>query len=216
VLKRTEMRRYMMALLWHQDVPQGPDCVGGPLWLNCDGQPADVLDHETHQLFEDAEASYELPHEGAVVVFGFDRVTYQIEPTRVGDANIALWIDIIAHDSSGRKRQDMLDTIEERVLYRLLSYQAFTDATTGQPLQSVMRWLVGNQAQIESRDDSAFGGNYTIRRLTLTVTARECIAKTDCDDLPLCIDFTLLPTLPMISQGSPSMYTRARAIFFTP
>jgi hypothetical protein len=195
MLKRAELRRYLLALLWHDTVPQGPGCETGFLWTNCDGERPDVFDHETHQLFEDAEASYDLRPESIAVVFGFDRVNYVLEPTKVDRTELTLWIEIVCHDASGRKRQDILDQVEERILYRLFSYQSFIDASTGDTLRSFMLWTRGNEVRADTRDDSAFGGDYTIRRMTLNLITRDCIEKQGCDDVPLCFDFTDLTPL---------------------
>ena len=154
MLKRAELRRYLLALLWHDTVPQGPDC-------------------ET----------------------GFDRVGYVLEPTKIDRTELTLWIEIVCHDASGRKRQDILDQVEERILYRLFSYASFTDASTGETLQSFMLWARGNELRIETRDESAFGGDYTIRRMTINLLTRDCIQKQGCDDVPLCFDFSDLTPL---------------------
>jgi len=194
MLKRAALRRYLLALLWHDTVPQGPNCETGFLWDNCDGERPSIFDHETHQLFEDAEAGFNLRPSDIAVVFGFDRVAYVLEPTRIDRTELTLWIEIVCHDASGRLRQDILDQVEERILYRMLSYQTFTDASTNEDLTSFMRWLRGNELRIETKDDSGFAGDYTIRRLTLNLVTRDCIEKQGCDDVPLCFDFeSLIP-----------------------
>lgn len=169
---------------------QTADCETGLLWQNCDSERPDIFDHETHQIFEDAEATYELGPECIAIVFGFDGVSYGLAGARLDYTEISLWIDIVCHDNSGAKRQDILDTVEERILYRLLSFQTFTDATTGEPLPSFLRWVDKNEIKIESRDDDMeFAGSYTIRRMRMQLTVRDCIQKPDCGDVPLCFDF---------------------------
>lgn len=195
MLKRQQLRRYLLALLWHDTVPQTADCETGFLWDNCDGERPDVFDHETHQLFEDAEASYNLRPDCVAVVFGFERVNYVLQPTKIERTEFSLWIEIICHAASGRKRQDILDEVEERILYRLFSYASFVDASTGDTMQSFMHWINRNELRIETRDESAFGGDYTIRRMKFNLEAKDCIEKAACDDIPLCFDFTDLTAL---------------------
>lgn len=189
------MRRYLLALLWHDNVPQSALCEVGPLWTNCDGERADVFDHETHQIFENADDAYNLRPKCVAVLFNFESVNRVLSPTRVERTEIRLVIDIVCHDASGRLRQEILDQVEERILYRLLSYQEFTDAGTGEVLKSFMRWSDGNELRIDSRDNSAFEGNYTIRQLSIGLTTRDCVARPPCNDVALCFDFSDLTVL---------------------
>lgn len=195
MLKRQLLRRYLLALLWRDDVAQSADCELGPLWLNCDGQPAEIFDHETHQLFIDSDGTSGLSPKGAAIIFGFQSVVYSVEPTRLGAVTFNFWIDIVAHDVNGQKRQDILDVIEERILYRLVTHQSFIDASTSETLQSFMGWLTGNQLQITTIDDSDFAGDYTIRRMSVTFASNECIKKQNCSDTPICFDFSDLTRL---------------------
>ena len=195
MLRRTQIRRYLLALLWSEEVPQDADCGLGPLWVNCDDEPVEILDHSTHQIFEDAEAGYNLRQGDAAIIFGFDRVSYVLQSAAVDSGDYSLWIDIVVHEADGHKRQNILDTIEERILYRLISYSDFTDAQTGNLMRSFLRLMDGNRLQVESRDDSDSLGDYTIRRLGFNFAANECISKPPCGDMPLCFDFTNLAPL---------------------
>lgn len=182
-----------MALLYSDLVPQSKECDLGPLWLNCDETAADVLDHETRQIFEDAEQSYQLDSDEAAIVFYFQTVNYRGSPTKLEAADFTLIIDIIANANGAEKRQNILDTIEERLWFRLYSYADFTDATTGELLRSFMRHLDGNRLSATTNDDSNFQGRYSIRSIRLSVTMAECVEKTACGDVPLCFDFNLIP-----------------------
>jgi hypothetical protein len=195
MLKRQQLRRYLMALLWHDNVIQTADCESGPLWTNCDGERIDVLDHETHQIFEDGDEPYQLRSGNAIIVFSHESVNYELSATELEVSKFRVQIDIVANEASGRKRQDILDTIEERIYYRLLSYQTFTDASTGENLTSFMRWLDRNNIRIETRDDSAFKGNYTLRQMVLSFEAKDCIRRPGCDDVPICFDLEKLTLL---------------------
>jgi hypothetical protein len=195
MLRREYLRRYLLALLWHDDVPQDAECGTGFLWTNCDGERAGVHDHGTHQLYEDAEAGYNLRQGDVAIVFGFERVSYLVEATEIDRADFSLWIDVIAHDADGRRRQDLLDKVEERIFYRILSYSDFTDAQTGDTLRSFLRWMDGNRLQVESRDDSDSDGDYTVRRLSFQFSSKECVKKGTCGDVPLCFDFSQLAAL---------------------
>jgi hypothetical protein len=195
VLRRAQLRSYLTALLYHDTVVQSVDCELGFLWTNCNGDRADVFDHETHQIFENADAPYGLNAKDVVIIFGFESVDYFLTPTAVQDTELRFWVDVVANDASGKRRQDILDIVEERILYRLLSYQDFTDATTGETLTSFMRWVDRDGLRIETRDDSAFQGNFTQRRMRMTIRTKDCIQKTDCDDEVLCFDFKDLTRL---------------------
>lgn len=192
MLKRTLLRRYLLAILYSDEVFQSPDCEKGPLFVNCDGERPDVFDSYTHQVFEDAEGNYNLQPESIGVVFNIERLSYTLSPTEIESVNLVFRVDIIAHANNGKKRQDILDIVEERILYRLFSYQTIQDASTGENLRSFMYWIDNNTLTVESRDDSSFDGNYTIRELTFTMQTNECIKKTGCGDTPICFDFSKL------------------------
>ena len=192
MLKRNLLRRYLLALLYSDEVYQSADCEKGPLFINCDGERPDVFDSHTHQVFEDAEGNYNLQPESIGIVFNIERLSYALSPTKIESVDLVFKIEIIAHETNGKARQDILDTVEERILYRLFSYQAFQDASTGEELRSFMYWLNENKLEIESRDDTSFNGNYTIRELTFTLRTNECMKKTNCDDAPVCFDFSKL------------------------
>ena len=194
-LKRTKLRRYLKALFYSNQVPQDAVCGIGDLWTNCNGEPLDIFDSETHQIFENVEASYQIGLRDAAVIFTFESVKYQFIKTKVDSASISLYIDIVVNASSGEKRQDMLDLIEERLIYRLLSHTSFIDATTAETLTSFMNWADRNDVNLETRDESDFKGIYTLRRMKLDFVTSECIKRPGCDDVPICFDFEDLTRL---------------------
>lgn len=192
MLKRTQLRRYLLALLYSDEIYQSEDCEIGPLFVNCDGERPEVFDSYTHQVFEDAEGVYGLLPDSVGIVFNVTRLSYMLSPTEVERVNLTFRIDIIAHASSGMKRQDILDLVEERILYRLFSYQSIQDAQTGDMMRSFMYWADTNTINIDSVDESSFDGNYTIRELTFTMQTNECIKKPNCGDTLVCFDFSNL------------------------
>ena len=198
-LRRNQIRRYLLALLHHDGVPQSSDCNTDYLWTNCDGSPAPVLDHENHQIDSNVDGGIDKSPKNAVISYKFDRVRYEMIPTRAVKTTVDLQIDIIAFESSGEKRTDICDIIEERILYRLLSQQSFIDESTGanggQTLVSFVRFIDENGFNIESLDDQSFDGNYTIRELTMSFTFTEKIERPDCDMVPICFDFKTLTPL---------------------
>lgn len=177
-----------MALLSSELVPQDIECAVGPLWQNCDG-PIVPRDHETQQIFEDAEQSYQLQAGDAAVIFYFQQVSYRGTATKLEGTDIVLNIDIVANAAGAEKRQEIIDQIEERWWYRLYSYVTFKDANEEIYYQSFMRWLNNNQLQATTTDDSNFQGRYTIRTIRLSVTTSECVEKLGCADEPICFDF---------------------------
>jgi hypothetical protein len=195
MLRRAQLRKYLLALLWHDDVYQTADCEKGPLWVNCNGERIEVFDHETHQIFDNEDARYNLDAKDAVIIFHFESVRYNFTSTASDKTAFRLNIDIVVNDSSGRKRQDILDIIEERIFYRIISYQSFTNAQTGEAMPSFMNWLNRNELMIETRDDSGFLGDYTKRMMLITFEAQDCIRRPGCDDIPLCFDMDLLTKL---------------------
>lgn len=178
----------MMALLSSELVPQTIECETGPLHVNCDG-PIVPRDHETQQIFEDAEQSYQLQAGDAAVIFYFQQVSYRGTATKLEGTDIVLNIDIVANAAGSEKRQEIIDAIEEKFWYRLYSFVTFKDANEERYYQSFMRWLSGNQLSATTQDDSNFAGRYTIRTIRITVSTQECIEKLACDDVPICFDF---------------------------
>jgi hypothetical protein len=195
MLRRTALRRSLMALLYSDEVSQGACCEYGPLWTGCDNRPIDILDSETSQLFPEVDGTFELAQEDAIICFYFQRVDYELSQAKVENVELNLQIDIVANAASPARRQDILDTIEERILYRLLSAATFTDATLGIDLPVITRLLKRNGLSIRTLEDSNFRGKYTYRSLSMTLNSDECIKKGGCDDVPLCIDLTIIPDL---------------------
>lgn len=193
MLKREFVRRYLMALLKSQDVPQGPDCETGPLWDNCDGD-VKVFDSGTHQLFEDAEGSIGLAADCLGVVFRIGEVRYTASQTCIQETEIPVVIHLVVHARNGKARQNILDKVEERILYRLFSHADFTD-TAGTIHRSIMRMIDGNALQIGTIDESIFDGNFTLREITMTFTTKDCVQKDNCSDVVLCMDFDNLTRL---------------------
>lgn len=183
----------MMALLSSELVPQTKDCDVGPLHVNCDG-PLVPRDHETQQIFEDAEASYQLQSGDAAVIFYFQQVSYRGTATKIEGTDIVLIVDIVANAAGAEKRQEIIDAIEEKLWYRVYSYSNFQDANDPDVYYlSFMRWLNNNQFQATTQDDSNFQGRYTIRTIRLSVSTSECVEKPACGDEPICFDFELVP-----------------------
>lgn len=193
MLKRNALRRYLMALLYADNVPQDAECGVGPLWTNCNGERLLPMDHETRQIFEDAEKSYQLNPNDAAVIFYFQTVNYKVTASKIDGADFVLIIDLVVNAAGAEKRQDMLDTIEERLWYRLYSYATFIDATTDETLTSFMRWLSTGGMTISTTDDSNFSGRYTIRTIRMTVSTSECLERLDCGDVPLCFIWDDIP-----------------------
>lgn len=189
MLKRMRLRRYLKALLYHDNIPQSPSCEMGFLFTDCDGERAQVFDSPTHQLFENAEGTYDFKHDSIAIAFQVDSERLTLSPTRIESSTLSFTIDIIANASSGYDRQNMLDEVQERVLYRILSGQSFTDMSTGEELRSFMYWLGQNELGISIKDDTEYDGSLTVRQLTFTLSTNECIKKTGCSDEPLCFDF---------------------------
>ncbi len=194
-LKRTDLRRYLNALLQVETVVQSADCETGPLWQNCDDTSISVYDHASHQIFENTDPSYQLDNDCAAIIFSIDSVKYSFLKTRIDKNDIRFNIDIVANAESGKKRQDVLDQIEARILYRMFEQPTFVDTVTGEKLRSFMTWPDQNRVACEVKDESDFKGEYTLRRMMFSMTTNECIGKTDCGDIPLCFDFMNLTVL---------------------
>lgn len=179
----------MMALLSSELVPQNIECETGPLWQNCDG-PVLPRDHETQQIFEDAEHSYQLKSGDAAVIFYFQQVSYRGSASKLEGVDIVLIIDIVANAAGSEKRQEIIDEIEERFWYRVYSYTIFQDANEPDKYYvPFMRWMNNNQLQATTQDDSNFQGRYTIRTIRLSLSTNECVEKPPCDDEAICFDF---------------------------
>lgn len=160
--------------------------------MNCDG-PVVPRDHETQQIFEDAEASYQLQAGDVAVIFYFQQVSYRGSASALEGTDIVLIIDIVANAAGAEKRQEIIDVVEEKFWYRLYSYTTFKHATLEEYYPSFMRWLNNNQLQATTQDDSNFQGRYTIRTIRLSVTTSECIVKPPCGDVAVCFDFAPHP-----------------------
>lgn len=190
MLKRTRLRRYLKALLYHDNIPQSPSCEVGFLFVNCDGERPPVFDSPTHQLYENAEGSLDFKSDSVVITFQVEDENLVLSPTRIESSDLAFSIDIIANASGGYERQNMLDEVQEKILYRILSTQSFIDASTNDELRSFMLWLNQNELSVSIRDDTEFDGSTTVRRMSFTLSTNECIKKTGCTDEPLCFDFS--------------------------
>ncbi len=189
MLKRMQLRKYLHAMLWHKMI-QSPTCELGFLYQNCDGERPPVYDSPTEQIFENVEGSYPLKTNDMAIAFHVVSENFQLSKTEIESNKITFVIELIVNASSGAKRQNILDEVQERVLYRILSYQKFTDESTGDTLTSFLTWA--DNLTINVSDDTDYDGSYTVRQLIFNLTTDECIKRTDCDLEPICFDFSQL------------------------
>lgn len=203
MLKRTLIRRYWLALLCSKDAYQTPGCETGPLWTNCNNEPIDIYDSATHQIGEDNHAPYSVASECAAVSIRIDSDTGTLTPGRFQDNQITFDIDIYVNHSSGHERQNMLDDIQCRILYRLINTPKITDVNTDDVYQSPICMALRNEVRLNVRDDSEAFACYTIRTLTFTLDVRECILSGNCNDKPLCFDFD---NLTVLNKDAPDVF----------
>lgn len=189
MLKRHKLRRYLFALLYLDNIVQSPECDRGFLFTNCDGGRPDVFDSPTIEIMENASGEFLFKKDAITITFQIKGETYTLNPTRVGEVEIQFQIDIIANASSGEERQNMLDIVQERILYRLYSYQEFIDEETGEVLKSFMYGLRENTLRLNVTDETEYDGSNTVRQLSFSYTTNECIQRTACDDSAFCINF---------------------------
>lgn len=189
MLKRYKLRRYLFALLYLDNIVQSNDCDRGVLFTNCSGEKPDVFDSPTIEIMENASGEYLFKKDSIIITFQVKNETYTLNPTRVSEVSINFQIDIIANASSGEERQNMLDLVQERILYRIYSYQDFIDEETGETLKSFMRDLNENMLRLSVTDETEYDGSNTVRQLSFSYTTDECIQKTACEDSALCINF---------------------------
>lgn len=190
MLKRHKLRRYLFALLYLDGITQDRDCDKGVLFINCDGERPDVFDSPTIDLFENASGELPFKKDSITITFQIKSETYTLHPTRPSEVTLNFQIDIIANASSGEERQNMLDLVQERILYRLYSYQEFKDEETGEVLKSFMYGLNENILRLTVTDETEYDGSHTVRQLFFSYTTNECIQKTECDDTALCFQFS--------------------------
>ena len=195
MLKRTKLRKYLKAVLWHTDVDQSPDCIKGPLYINCDGEQLPITDHDTHQVEENESGESRLKNNSASINFVIDSINYTLSPSKVEEGDIRFTIHITACASDGRKRQEILDEIELKIFYRLFSHQSFTDQTTNETLDSFMGWISQNTLTVNVTDDSDFNGDNTIREMTFSFKFKECVKQLNCNLQPICFDFSKLESI---------------------
>lgn len=188
MLKRQKLRRYLLALLYLDEIVQSPDCERGFLFKNCDGNRPDVFDSPTIELMENASGEFPYKKDSITLAFQVKGESYELSPTRVSELEITFQIDIIANASSGEERQNMLDVVQERILYRLLSYQEFIDQETGETLKSFMYDLNENTLRLNVSDETEYDGPNTVRTLSFSYKTSECIQRPACDDVSLCFD----------------------------
>lgn len=189
MLKRQKLRRYLFALLYLSEIVQDANCETGDLFNNCDGAPPDVFDSPTIELMENASGEFLFKKNAITLAFHIKEETYSLLPTRIGDVDIQFQIDIIANASTCEERQNMLDVVQERILYRLYSYQEFVDEETGEKLTSFMHSLKENTLRLSVTDETEYDGSNTIRQLVFSYTTSECIQRPACNDERFCIKF---------------------------
>ncbi len=198
MLKRMQLRRYLHALLYHEMI-QSPLCEVGFLYQNCDGQPPPIYDSPTQQIFENVEGSYPLKTDDMAIAFHIVSENYQLSKTAIDSNKITFAIELIVNASSGAKRQNILDDVQERILYRILSYQKFTDKSTGEQLPSFLTWA--DNITINITDDTDYDGSYTVRQLIFNLTTNECIKRSNCDLESICFDFSQLDKIGRCKNG---------------
>ena len=196
MLARRRIRRYLLALLCSEEVIQSADCKVGKLWETCDDEIAPwIFDSDTHQINPNAEASQGLRGNCVNINIIVSNVEYDFCETGIDYSDVTFTIQIIVEDASGIKRQDILDAIEERIFYRIISAPRITDAQTGEVLKSFMTLNTKGEVGVKTFDDSNFTGDYTIREIECTLKADECIKIPNCDPKVICFCFDQLTKL---------------------
>ena len=185
----------MLAVLCSDEVYQSAACEVGALWKNCDDTDVEVYDSETGQIGDDNFAPYEVDPQCASVAIRVSDESGLINAGRFEQNSITFEIDLIVNESSGHKRQNTLDEIQMRVLYRILNTTKIKDANSESVYKSPLCMARRNEVRFTVRDDSESYSCTTVRTLTFTLDVEECINKGNCDDRLLCFDFDALTKL---------------------
>lgn len=189
MLIRNKIRRYLKAVLWHDDVPQTADCETGLLLDNCTEKHRGIFDSTNDQVVVDGDGQWRVGGTKNAIVFRVGNVTHDAISNGLCNSNISYEIHLFSCVTSASKRQDELDTIEERIWNRLYCYQEFQDATTGENIRPIFRLADGNKTSISISEETEFEGNYTVRSIIFTMDYQECIKRTNCHDKPLCFNW---------------------------
>ena len=196
MLNRRKIRRYMIALLSSDEIPQGPDCEKGPIWEGCEDLTAQITDSETGQLQENVEKSIDDSVSTCVFLdVNVEEVSYNLSSNEIDNSTIRFQVSIGAIASTGEERVEILDDIEEKILYRFFTAGVIIDAEEGTELPSPLRLAKQNTLTIKVTDDNSYGGDYTIREMLFTLASNECIKTPNCDVKALCFDFSKLTIL---------------------
>ena len=196
MLKRTHVGRYLMALLASETIPQNSKCEIGPIATSC-GKPVIIQDSSTDQQFANIEAEYDHTKKSTVgVSFNVPNVTYMLSGNRIDYSRLTFNVLVTVIDKTGVRRQNKLDDIEAKFLYRLLSLPTIRDKETGLDLKPFIKLSRGNSnVTIKTSDYSDYEGSYTIRDYEFTLDTNECIGEQNCELEVICFDFSKLTPL---------------------
>lgn len=207
MLRRTSLRRYLTAVLCSDAAPQTCDCEVGALWTNCDGVPAPVYDTPMEQLDEDApgECADDLKPDEVIVTFRVERETYELTAREACKLDLNFAIDIVVCAPFGGQREDILDTVQERIITRLFAMPTITD-TDGGIYKSPLHQARENKTTLTVIDDREYGGDRSIRTLSFSMATQPCLKSPCCPVKSLCFDFSALPSpkLPPAPPPEPS------------
>lgn len=195
MLLRTKIRRYLLALLYSQEIPHSPECEVGPLFLNCDGEPVDVLDSSDKYIFADADPT-QYKGDYAGIVIEIVSQTDMISPSKVESSTIDFAIHISVIGNSGYERQNALDLIQERIVYRLLGEHRIQDAETDQMMKPISHYADRNEITMKVTDEADHNGSYTVRTLDFSLKSRECLKQLECNNSEICFDFSSIVKAP--------------------
>ena len=187
MLARTRLRRFAIAAIEDQSLPWGPtcDCVG-PISLDCDGKPIEVMDSPAgfiiDQLTDEGEASIGLP---AIAI-------YADEPSATIERNdpcltsiLTLTVEIYASGDEDWAAEDAVDNLQERVLYRLFS-QDLPDFN-GSPQENIWNYSPSSMRSRTERQKD--GRRVWMRQIEITLQGCDKFTAPDCDPCPpLCVD----------------------------
>ena len=191
MLKRTILRRYLTALLRSETVPQSCECEIGPLWENC-GCAVPVYDSLSSGTTEDSSEG----REPVVINVLVQTETMSLSQLAACETRLNALIKVIICGGNGEKRNDDLDKITERILTRLYAAPTIEDENGINYPSPHNLAQGGSGVSINIADDPDYDADTTIREISISLQARECLSAPICDVQPICFNIDDLAAPP--------------------
>lgn len=180
MLARTRLRRFVIEALEDPNMPFGPDCeCVGPIAVDCDGRPIEILDSPSgfliDRLTDKGEGSIGLP---AIAVYVEEQaITFDGNAEPCVSSTLVLTLEIYVTADEDWAAEDCADDLQERVMYRILRQEPAN--FNGSEYQTIWQYRPTDMRVLTERQKE--DRRIWMRQIEITMTGCDKFFAPDCD-----------------------------------